>query len=321
MGVFAGFLRTPAAAGVLFCAALLALGGCAAPPQLAALQRDWPGALPDRVTLSEVPFFAQEDHLCGPASLAMVAQAAGSLVTPEALTPLVYLPGRQGALQVEMLAATRRQGLVPVLVAPQLGSVLAEVAAGSPVLILQNLGLSFAERWHYAVVMGYDRARQEVVMHSGTTAAMRMPLNTFEHTWARSGHWAVRVASPDKIPPTATPQTWARAAASLENVAPSAAWVAWASAQARWPGDRASLLGLGNAAYRLGRLDAAGAAFEHAVKAHPDFADAWNNLAQVRSEQRRWAEAKLAIDRAMAFGGQRQAGYETLRRLIDAQMR
>jgi len=60
---------TPALAGVLLCTALL-LGGCAATPQLAQLERQWPAQLPDRVLLDRVPFHPQDDHLCGPATLA-----------------------------------------------------------------------------------------------------------------------------------------------------------------------------------------------------------------------------------------------------------
>ena len=97
---------TPALAGVVLCGLLLT--GCATPPQSAALQRTWPAQLPQAVLLDQVPFHPQEDLLCGPATLAMVAQAAGASATPEQLTPQVYLPGRQGALQTEMLAAARR---------------------------------------------------------------------------------------------------------------------------------------------------------------------------------------------------------------------
>jgi hypothetical protein len=308
-------LRTPALAGVFLCAALL-LGGCATPPQLAALEATWPGDLPAVAQVADVPFFAQDDHLCGPAALAMVAQAAGSAVTPDELTPQVYLPGRQGALQVEMLAAARRQGLVPMILAPELADVLREVAAGEPVLILQNLGLSFAERWHYAVVIGYDRTRQEVVLHSGTTASMRMPLKTFEYTWARSGRWAVRTAAPGQIPLTAQADRWASAVAPLEGANPAAALTAWRAALERWPAHRLSMLGLGNAAYGLKQLDTAARAYEAASAAHPDFADAWNNLAQVRSELGQWAQAQAAIRQAVALGGPRLADYQALEQYI-----
>ncbi|NMM78607.1 hypothetical protein B2J88_23540 [Rhodococcus sp. SRB_17] len=307
--------RTPAAAGVLLWALLLS--GCAS-PQLSALDQHWPPALPPAVLLKGVPFFAQEDHLCGPASLAMVAQAAGVRVTPGELTEQVYVPGRQGALQQEMLAATRRQGLVAYPLAPRLQDLLQEVAAGQPVLILQNLSLPIAPRWHYAVVIGYARERNEVVLHSGVTERMVMALSTFEHTWARSGYWAMRAVKPDRLPVTVEAETWATAAAALERVHPRAAQTAYATALARWPDQRASLLGAGNAAYALRERARAAEAYALATRVHPNFADAWNNLAQVRLEMGQRRAARAAIERAVALGGPRLAQYQELQQKIRA---
>lgn len=308
---------SPALAGLVFCA-VLTLGGCATAPQMAALERDWPAAWPDQVLLGTVPFFPQDDHLCGPASLAMVAQAAGREVSPAQLTPQVYLPGRQGALQVEMLAATRRLGLVPYLLAPDLRALLSEVAAGEPVLVLQNLGLSFSPLWHYAVVIGYDRATQDLILHSGTTARQRLPVSTFEQTWARGGNWAVRATPPAQLPATAQPEPWARAVAALERVDASAAYSAWATALQRWPGDRSALLGLGNAAYAMGQRERAAQAFEATTRAHPDFADAWHNLAQVRLELGQRGPALAAARQAVALGGPRQEQYRALLDQVEA---
>ena len=137
---------TPALAGVVLSALLLA--GCATPPQLAALRQDWPAALPARVQVSGVPFYAQPgDTLCGPTTLAMVARAAGSPATPASLTPLVYLPGRQGALQTEMLAAARRQGLVAYPLEPRLNALLRELASGAPVLVFVHGGMGDWQAW------------------------------------------------------------------------------------------------------------------------------------------------------------------------------
>lgn len=311
---------TPALAGVVLCVAFL-FAGCATAPQLSALERQWPAHWPDRVLLGTVPFFAQDDNLCGPASLAMVAQAAGSAVTPEQLTPQVYLPGRQGALQVEMLAAARRQGLVPYVLAPALQALLAEVAAGEPVLVLQNLALPISPMWHYAVVIGYDRERQDVILHSGTTARLVMPLSTFEYTWARSGHWAVRVSSPAQLPATAEAADWATAVAALERVDARAAYTAWSTGLQRWPGDRIGMFGLGNAAYAMGQTGRAAQAYEATTQAHPDFADAWNNLAQVRLELAQLPAARDAAARAVALGGPRLAAYQRLQQQIERRMR
>jgi len=306
---------TPALAGVLLSAVLL-MSGCATAPSRGLFEQQWSAQWPERVLLERVPFFPQDDTLCGPASLAMVAQAAGSQVTPEALTPQVYLPGRQGSLQVEMLAAARRQGLVPYPLRPTMAALLEEVAAGEPVLVLQNLSLPMAPQWHYAVVIGYDRKAQTVLLHSGTTPRMAVPLATFEHTWARSGRWAVRVAAPGRLPATAEPDVWAAAVAPLERVDPAAAGAAWQAALARWPQHRISLLGLGNAAYAQGQRARAAVAYQAAVQAHPDFADAWNNLAQVRLELGDRASAAIAIGRAVALGGPRQEAYQRLQRQI-----
>lgn len=306
---------TPALAGVVLCGLLLT--GCATPPQSAELQRTWPAQLPQQVLLDRVPFHPQEDLLCGPATLAMVAQAAGFRVTPEQLTPQVYLPGRQGALQTEMLAATRRQGLVAYPLAPDLQTVLTEVASGHPVLVLQNLSLPIKPMWHYAVVVGYDRAEKQVLLHSGTTARLAVPMSTFENTWARSSRWAVRVSSPDQLPVTAQPDDWAVAVSALERSSPQAARVAYATGLRKWPQHRISLLGLGNTAYALGQRAEAAKAFEATTQAHPEFADAWNNLAQVRLELGQLSAARQAAERAVAIGGPRLPAYQAL--LLDIQ--
>lgn len=311
---------TPALAGVVLCV-LLWLSGCASTLQGAFFDEGWPARWPERVVLGAVPFFPQDDHLCGPSSLAMVAQAAGKRITPQELTPQVYLPGRQGALQVEMLAAARRQGLVPYVLAPELSALLDEVAAGHPVLVLQNLSLPVSPLWHYAVVIGYDRARQEILLHSGTTARLPMRLATFEHTWARSGRWAVRVTSPAQLPVGARPDAWASAVAALERVDAGAAYTAWHTGLQQWPDHRISLLGLGNAAYGLGLRERAAQAYEAATQAHPDFADAWNNLAQVRLELGQLQAARVAVERAVALGGPRLTEYRVLQQTIRQRLR
>jgi hypothetical protein len=305
----------PALAGVVLCGLLLS--GCATPPQSAALQRTWPAQLPQQVLLDRVPFHPQDDLLCGPATLAMVAQAAGASVTPGQLTPQVYLPGREGALQTEMLAATRRQGLVAYPLAPDLQTVLTEVASGHPVLVLQNLSLPIKPMWHYAVVVGYDHAKQHVVLHSGTTERLVMPMSTFENTWARSSHWAMRASRPDQLPVTAQPDDWAVAVSALERSSPQAARTAYATGLQKWPQHRISRLGLGNTAYALGQRAEAAQAFEATTRAHPDFADAWNNLAQVRLELGQLPAARQAAQQAVALGGARLANYQTLLKTIE----
>ena len=105
---------------------------------------------------------------------------------------------------------------------------------------------------------------------------------------------------------------------ALERVNPKAALATYSSALARWPADRSFLLGRGNAAYALGDLQAAQTAYAAATVAQPDFADAWNNLAQVLFEQKQWTQAQAAIGKAIALGGPRLSAYLDLRKAITA---
>ena len=110
-----------AAVGLALTAALL-LPACSINP-------DWQlarGDAPATAVLLDVPFHPQTEYQCGPAALATVLGASGVATSPEALVPQVYLPGREGSLQMELVAATRRAGRIPYEVERDPEGLLAE---------------------------------------------------------------------------------------------------------------------------------------------------------------------------------------------------
>ncbi len=290
-------------AGFVFLLCLLS--GCVSLPQTEALRREGGASLPPRVELDAVPFFAQEEYQCGPAALAMALNAAGISVSPDALVEQVYIPARKGSLQVEMLAAARRHGLLAYELAPELKDVLAEVAAGNPVIVLQNLGLwAFHPYWHYAVVMGYDLEKNQILLHSGTKARRAMALGLFEFLWLDGGRWAMLALPPGRLPASASEARYAGAAAALEQTGRIAeAHLSYAALLQRWPANLIGLMGLGNTAYALGRTAEAEAAFRKATVLHPRAAAAFNNLAQTLADQGRLEEALDPARKAVSLGG------------------
>jgi tetratricopeptide (TPR) repeat protein len=303
-------------AGVLFCALLLQwLSGCATPPQTRALLQQ-PTLLPRTVQLDAVPYFAQELYQCGPATLAMTMNAAGLDMTPEVLAPQIYLPGREGSLQLEMLAATRRHGLLAYTLRPQLTDLLAEIAAGNPVLVLQNLAFNWHPRWHYAVAIGYDLDAGMLTLRSGPEPAQQISLRTFEYTWQRGGHWALLTLPPDRIPATATADSFLPAALALEQSRqPRAARAAYSAATRRWPQSFAAFIGLGNTAYALGDFAEAASALHAAIALQPDSAIAHNNLADTLLQQNDLDSALVYARRAVQLGGGQPAFTQTLREI------
>jgi tetratricopeptide (TPR) repeat protein len=287
-------------------ALVLLLAGCAGTsPQLASRAT----GLPPQAAVAEVPFHAQEANFCGPAAMAMALGWSGLSIRPENVVSETYTPGREGTLQHDLIGAARRAGRLAVPLA-NLDQLLTELAAGHPVLVLQNLGLDWYPQWHYAVAVGYDLAAGELVLHSGAEAGRRMSLSTFEATWQRAERWALVVLPPDRLPAGADEPTVLQAAAGLEQAGhPQAAAAAYGAALDRWPGSLAALIGLGNARYAVGQLLGAETAFRTAASLHPGAAPAWNNLAHVLAEQGELDEALAAAKRAVDLGGSQAATY------------
>ncbi|MGQ0653918.1 MAG: PA2778 family cysteine peptidase, partial [Betaproteobacteria bacterium] len=272
-------------AGVFVLALSVLASGCASLfPQTAVLRDGLPQGLPQTVELKQVPFFPQKEYQCGPAALATVLASAGARVTPDELVPQVYLPARQGSLQVEMLAAARRHGMVSYQLAPKFEDLMREVAAGNPVIVLQNLGL--VDGWHYAVAVGYDYDPGKLILRSGETEREEMRFFVHEFVWRRSGYWAMVAMPPDRVPVTADETRWLAAVAALERAAGSQrehlprARDAYAAAARRWPDNLNAHIGLANTQHALGDLRGAESALRQAARLDAESPVVLNNLAQ-----------------------------------------
>jgi len=289
------------AAGVFVCASLLT--GCASlAPQTALLREGLPQGLPQRVELTAVPFFPQVEYQCGPAALATALAASGVSATPDDLVSQVYIPERKGSLQVEMLAAARRQGLVAYQLAPRFEDLLRELAAGTPVIVLQNLGLT--DGWHYAVAVGYDYDRGELILRSGETERQVLSFFVHEFVWQRSNYWAMVAMPPQRIAVTAEESRWLASVAALERAGgPRSARIAYRAFLERWPENVKAAIGLANSHHALGELREAEAVLRDAARREPDSVIVLNNLAQTLSDQGRDEEALPLIERAAAAGG------------------
>ncbi len=299
----ARFIRN-GCAGLL---ALLVLAACTAPRTTALLEA--PGGLPPRIELASVPFFPQEDYYCGPAALAMSLAWSGLDETPDSIAPQVYTPGRRGTLASDMITAARRKGRLAVKI-HGLDNLLAEIASGRPVVVFQNLALAWRPQWHFAVAIGYDLAKREIILRSGVAERRVIALDAFERTWARAGGWALVTLPPNELPKTANPPAVLLAAAGLEQAGRNyAAVAAYRTIAARWPGETAAWLGQGNAHFALGRFPAAERAYREALSRNENMAQAWNNLAYALHRQGRRKDAVKAARKARHHATGDKAGY------------
>jgi TolA-binding protein len=292
----------------LLVAFALGVSGCASVPS--AHSFDTRSPLPAEVELSQVAFYPQTQDQCGPAALATVLHHAGVARTLEQLAADVYVPQRQGSFALEMLGGARRAGVVPYVLKGQPQALWQEVAAGHPVVVLQNLRWDWLPLWHYAVVVGYDQAAGTVTLRSGDEKRLTMPVSEFTQSWAKAKQWAFVALPPDQLPATASAAEYVQAAITLERVAPLQAMQAYQTALQAWPDHLEARLALGNSYYQQRDLQSAQTQYELATTAHPNAADAWNNLAQVLYETHQEAPAHAAIAKALALGGPRLERYK-----------
>jgi hypothetical protein len=302
---------------VLWCHILL-LSGCAV------FQRTpmphLPDSAPTSFELDAVPFYPQEAYQCGPATLAMALTWSGVPTTPTELKDQVYTPSRKGSLQMAMVGATRRHGKIGYEFNDP-DALFPEIAAGHPVIVLQNLGLSWLPVWHYAVVIGYDLPEEDVILRSGTTKRRVMSYSLFEKTWARSNYWGLMVLEPNQVPVRAKEDNYLTAVVGLEKARQyKAAVIGYRAALIRWPQSLTARMGLGNTYYALGDLKEAESAFREAAELHPDSAAAFNNLAYVLLEQGRKPEALVAAQKAVELGGPMKAESEKTLQEIRSRM-
>lgn len=285
------------------------LAGCASRPEWPETTALAAAGVDQRKVLDDVPFHAQDRYQCGPASLAMMLNSQGLDTNPAVLKELVYLPARHGSLNVEMVAAARAHGLLVYPLDGSLESLLQEIAAGHPVLVMQNLRFGWWPQWHFAVVIGYDARERNIILHTDTRERHEEALEVFMATWDRADNWATVILPPDQLPATAQPLRYLTSANDLEVTGRTiAATKAYRTAEQTWPDQPAAIMGQGNIAWQQGHVDLATRHFLRLTGKFPNLAAGWNNLAHALDAQGCATAAETAASCARAISPERFDG-------------
>lgn len=300
-------------------AAVLWLAGCATPTPDEPLPL--PETLPRRAEVASVPFYPQTTNHCGPAALATVLSWSGETVRPGLLRDTVYTPGREGTLRSDVVAGARRHRRLAVRI-DEYATLLAELAAGHPVIVFQNLSFNWWPQWHFAVAYGYDLDHREILLRSGRTESKAIHVKTFRRTWSRGDNWGLVVLPPGELPARADLPAVLEGAIGLERAGhPDAAAASYTAMARRWPDSFAARMGLGNARYALHHYGKAVRAFREALRLRPRAPQAWNNLAYALVAAGDHQAALAAARAAVRFAGAEASRYRDTLREIAANQR
>jgi hypothetical protein len=216
-----------------------------------------------------------------------------------------------------MLAAARRHGLISYPLAPRFEDVLREIAAGTPVIVLQNLG-DLAVRQLALRGCRRIRPRQRRAFPAfRRKGAAGTADGVHEFVWKKSDYWAMVACRPTGFPATAEESRWLASIAALERVgnARAAASPMRPSSSA---GRKTSTLrsGLPTPTTPPGELKDAETVLRAALARQPDSVVVLNNLAQTLSDEGKNAEALALVERAVALGGPFASAVSETRELI-----
>ncbi|RCL28669.1 hypothetical protein C6A77_06170 [Pseudomonas sp. AFG_SD02_1510_Pfu_092] len=191
------------------CLVAASLAGCASAPPASL------NGLPQRVEISSVPFYRGNANHSGAMALAAVLSQQGAPITPGLLDKPLNLPEGADALGTAIPRVARDYGMVVYPLDKQLDALLTQVAAGNPVLLRYEDGTAWWGEPRYAVLIGYDRYKQRVLLRSGMHRRQLMAFDSFASAWAGQGSWAVLVQPPRQLPAQVDRQRWLQAADEL----------------------------------------------------------------------------------------------------------
>lgn len=234
-----------------------------------------------RTRVAGVPFHPQEGFRCGPAAMASVLGWSGMEVAPAALEGQFYAVKDPRAALVE---TARRYGRLAYPISGT-QAMMAELAAGHPVLVLQNLGVSREPLWNCQVAVGFDRQAGKVWVHSGDQPAKSMSLGLFERLWTESEQWGLVVLRPGDLPASVREEDYVRAAKGMEQAGRYwEAVLSYDTALSQWPRNSDAMMGLASSLYLLGDPRGAADAYRAAAASARDPRPALDALSHLLSE-------------------------------------
>ncbi|MBN6776617.1 peptidase C39 family protein [Pseudomonas granadensis] len=170
--------------------------------------------LPERVELSGT-FYRGEANQSGPQVLASLLSQRGIVITPGLLEKPLQLPGAEDKLQRNIENLAREYGMLVYPLDSNLPALLTQVAAGYPVMVRFSEGSAFWAEPRYAILSGYDRNKQNVLLRAGMNRRQLMSFSAFESALEKSGGWAILIQKPSQIPAAVDQQRWLKAADAL----------------------------------------------------------------------------------------------------------
>jgi ABC-type bacteriocin/lantibiotic exporter with double-glycine peptidase domain len=143
------------------------------------------------VIIGNVPFHPQEDHQCGPASLAGVLNYQGLVISPQEIAHDLFSKSAGGTLTIDMALYPQRKGFFALSYSGSLMDLRGKIDSGYPLIVLVDYGFSVWQVNHFMVVVGYNN--DGVIVNSGKKEHEFIENNAFLRACRRTDFWTLLV--------------------------------------------------------------------------------------------------------------------------------
>lgn len=253
-------------------------------------------------------FVAQEPNRCGSAALSEVLTYWKAPRSEEpVLAAEVFSESLKGTLNVDLVTAARRRGMVTRDGSSTMTELRSLVAAGYPAVVMINVGPYVLNRKHFLAVKGVDLERGYLMADDGRRGDVVLRPRPFRRDWRASKFWALYCWPPGKAPETATAEEQLRAGLIFEERGRTReAVAAYERARDGNPDLWEASFNLANLSLAGGDLAGAEKQYRAAMAIKADEADVLNNLAYVLFKRGgAAAESEELARRAVACAGER----------------
>jgi len=143
----------------------------------------------------DVPFIAQQDLYCGPATLAMAANFYGCALSQDEIAQKYFDPDVGGLFTLDMIAAAKELGFEVEHGSGAWEQLKKDIDRGEPVIVFWNYLPEPLPGRHFAVAIGYfsDKDREWLVVHSGKKQNQVMARKKFEDFWRIEDRWMMTI--------------------------------------------------------------------------------------------------------------------------------
>jgi len=140
----------------------------------------------DGYYIKGVPFFPQDQSMCGPAALAGVIGYWGGDTGMNDVAREVYEEKLRGTLPMDLLIYARGRGLDASYYRGSFDDLREKISAGIPLILFLNLGYDAYPVGHYIVAVGYDDRVKAVLAHSAMNWEEVFTYGRLEGYWEKT---------------------------------------------------------------------------------------------------------------------------------------